>query len=441
MSDSLALVQKIREKEITVAVIGLGYVGLPLAVGFARAGVAVVGIDVDPARTEAIMRGVSHIPDVPSATLAPLVQAGTLRATRDVAACAAAHASVICVPTPFTKMKAPDLSYIEAAVRAVAPHLAPGALVVLQSTTYPGTTEELVRPLLEAAGHRVGQDVLLAFSPERIDPGNRNYSAHNTPKVVGGIDAASTEACAALFGLLVPAAQIHRVSGPKAAEMCKLLENCFRSVNIALVNELTKLCDRMGIDIWEVIDAAATKPFGFMPFYPGPGVGGHCIPVDPYYLSWKAREYDFYTKFIELAAEVNSSMPFYTVNKLAEALNMRGKPLQGAKVMVLGAAFKKDIDDPRNSPAVEVLRLLRRKGAAVSYHDPFVPTVGLGGGTDHRLTSIPLSEATVEAQDCVCLAVAHSGFDLPWIVKHSRLVLDATGATRRLPSSGDIIRL
>jgi UDP-N-acetyl-D-glucosamine dehydrogenase len=441
MRDASGLIERIRQKDITVAVIGLGYVGLPLAVGFAQAGVRVLGIDTDAAKVEAINRGASHIPDVASATLAPLVAAHQLRASTGFHEVRQAEASVICVPTPFTKMKAPDLSYIETAVKALAPHLTQGALVVLQSTTYPGTTEELVRPLLEAAGHRVGEDVLLAFSPERIDPGNRSYSAHNTPKVVGGIDAASTEACAALFSLLVPAAQIHRVSGPRAAEMCKLLENCFRSVNIALVNELAKLCDRMGIDIWEVIDAAATKPFGFMPFYPGPGVGGHCIPVDPYYLSWKAREYDFYTKFIELAAEVNSSMPFYTVNKLAEALNAQGKPLQGAKVLVLGAAFKKDIDDPRNSPAVEVLRLLRRKGAAVSYHDPFVPTLDLRDGVGPRLTSVPLTEATLGIQDCTCLAVAHSSFDLPWIAKHSRLVLDATGATRRLPRSGAIIRL
>ncbi len=435
------VLEDIGTRSLTVAVIGLGYVGLPLAVGFARAGLRVIGIDTSGDKVAAINRGVSHIPDVPSAILAPLVTSRHLWASSRFDELRQAGAIVICVPTPFTRMKAPDLSYIEAAVTALAPHLAPGALVVLQSTTYPGTTEELVRPLLEQAGRQVGRDVLLAFSPERIDPGNRSYSAHNTPKVVGGVDAASTEAAAALFSLLVPPEQIHRVSGPRAAEMCKLLENCFRSVNIALVNELTKLCDRMGIDIWEVIDAAATKPFGFMPFYPGPGVGGHCIPVDPYYLSWKAREYDFYTKFIELAAEVNSSMPFYTVNKVAEALNLQGKPLRGAKVLVLGAAFKKDIDDPRNSPALEVLRLLKRKGAVVSYHDPFIPAIALDEDSSQRLASVPLSEAALGAQDCVCLAVAHSSFDLAWIVKQSRLVLDATGATRRLPQSSTIVRL
>jgi UDP-N-acetyl-D-glucosamine dehydrogenase len=449
MSSAQAIfLEKIRRKEVAVAVIGLGYVGLPLAVGFARAGVRVLGIDVDPNRVATINGGTSHIPDVPSATLAPEVQAGRLRASADYSECGQVDATVICVPTPFTKMKAPDLTYIEAAATALAPHVAPGSLVVLQSTTYPGTTAELVRPILERAGRRAGTDFLLAFSPERIDPGNKQFSAHNTPKVVGGIDPASTEAAAALFGLLVPADQIRRVSGPEVAEMCKLLENIFRSVNIALVNELTKLCDRMGIDIWEVIDAAATKPFGFMPFYPGPGVGGHCIPVDPYYLSWKAREYDFYTKFIELAAEVNSSMPFYTVNKLAEALNRRGKPLQGAKVLVLGAAFKKDIDDPRNSPALEVMRTLQARGAEVSYHDPYVPVVTLdgehhaGAAPAARLASVPLSEAVLAAQDCVCLAVAHTAFEVPWLLKHSRLLLDATGITRRFPQEqGTVIRL
>ncbi|MBI2116611.1 MAG: nucleotide sugar dehydrogenase, partial [candidate division NC10 bacterium] len=281
MSDPSDLLEKIRRKDVSVAVIGLGYVGLPLAVEFARAGVQVRGIDVDPQRVHAINRGESYIPDVPSADLLPLVRSGQLRASTAYGECAQADASVICVPTPFTRMKAPDLSYIEAACRSLAPHVARGALVVLQSTTYPGTTEELVRPILETPGRRAGRDFLLAFSPERIDPGNKQYGAHNTPKVVGGLDGPSCDAACALFALLVPPDQIHRVSGPRVAEMCKLLENIFRSVNIALVNELAKLCDRMQIDIWEVIDAAATKPFGFMPFYPGPGVGGHCIPVDP----------------------------------------------------------------------------------------------------------------------------------------------------------------
>ncbi|HSD51561.1 MAG TPA: nucleotide sugar dehydrogenase [Candidatus Methylomirabilis sp.] len=449
MSTSPAsFVEKARTKNLTVGVIGLGYVGLPLAVGFARAGVRVLGIEVNGSRVQAINRGESHIPDVPSSDLAPQVSTGRLRASTEYRECERTQATVICVPTPFTRMKAPDLSYIEAACRSLAPHVAPGSLVVLQSTTYPGTTEELVRPILETGGRRVGRDFFLAFSPERIDPGNKQYGAQNTPKVVGGIDVASTQAACALFALLVPADQIHRVSGPRAAEMCKLLENIFRSVNIALVNELAKLCNRMGIDIWEVIDAAATKPFGFMPFYPGPGVGGHCIPVDPYYLSWKAREYDFYTKFIELAAEVNSSMPFFTVNRIIESLNRQGKPLLGARVLILGAAFKRDIDDPRNAPALELMRALLTRGAEVSYHDPHVPTVSLDEAHSHgddpagRLTSVPLTEQTLASQDCVCLAVAHSAFDIPWVLKHSRLLMDATGATRHYPQArGTVIRL
>ncbi|MBI4840473.1 MAG: nucleotide sugar dehydrogenase [candidate division NC10 bacterium] len=448
MSDPSDLLEKIRRKDVSVAVIGLGYVGLPLAVEFARAGVRVLGIDVDPHRVQAINRGESYIPDVPGADLAAVVQAGRLRAGTAYEDCARADATIICVPTPFTRMKAPDLSYIEAACRSLAPHVARGALVVLQSTTYPGTTEELVRPILESHGRRAGRDFLLAFSPERIDPGNKQFGAHNTPKVVGGLDGPSGDAACALLALLVPPDQIHRVSGPRVAEMCKLLENIFRSVNIALVNELAKLCDRMQIDIWEVIDAAATKPFGFMPFYPGPGVGGHCIPVDPYYLSWKAREYDFYTKFIELAAEVNSSMPFFTVNRIAEALNRQGKPLQGARVLVLGAAFKRDIDDPRNAPSVEVMKSLLARGAEVNYHDPHVPEVRVDAGHDpgnipgRRLASVHLTEDTLAAQDCVCLAVAHSAFDIPWVLKHSRLLMDATGVTRRFPQDrGTVIRL
>jgi UDP-N-acetyl-D-glucosamine dehydrogenase len=449
MSDRTnGFLEKIRTKRATVAVIGLGYVGLPLAVEFARAGVQVRGIDVSEPRVQAINRGESHIPDVPSANLAPLVQAGRLAATMAYRDCAAADAMVICVPTPFTRMKAPDLSYIEAAATALAPHVGPGSLVVLQSTTYPGTTEELVRPILERPGRQAGRDFLLAFSPERIDPGNKQFGAHNTPKVVGGIDPDSTEATAALFGLLVPPEKIHRVSSPRVAEMCKLLENIFRSVNIALVNELAKLCNRMALDIWEVIDAAATKPFGFMPFYPGPGVGGHCIPVDPYYLSWKAREYDFYTKFIELAAEVNTSMPFFTVNRIAEALNRQGKPLRDSRILVLGAAFKRDIDDPRNAPALEVMKALLHQGAEVHYHDPFVPEVSLdddhapGAAPSRRLTSVPLTESTLAAQDCVCLVVAHSAFDMPWLLKHSRLLMDATGITRRFAQDrSTVIRL
>jgi UDP-N-acetyl-D-glucosamine dehydrogenase len=440
--------QRIQDRTVRVAVIGCGYVGLPLAVSFARARVRTTAIDLNAGRVAQIQRGESYIPDVPGEHVARAVADGVLAAAATYAPIAEIDAAFICVPTPFTRMKAPDISYVEAAARGVAGHLRRGQLVVLQSTTYPGTTEEVVQPILEAGGLKAGRDFFLAFSPERIDPGNRQYGAHNTPKVVGGIDAESTAVAAALFGLLIDRQHIHPVSGPRAAEMCKLLENIFRSVNIALVNELALLCDRMKIDIWEVIQAAATKPFGFMPFYPGPGVGGHCIPVDPYYLSWKAREYDFYTKFIELAAEVNQAMPFYTVSKVVDGLNSRGRALQGARVLVLGAAFKRDIDDARNSPAVEVLKILWTKGAQAAYHDPHVPEVHLEEPFLHAdpvppvFRSVPLSEETLAAMDCVVLAVHHSSFDVPWIVKHSPLVVDAQNATRGLEGIGaHVVRL
>ena len=443
-----ALRKRIQDRTVRVAVIGCGYVGLPLAVSFARAGVRTTAHDVNPKRVARILAGESYIPDIPSDHVRDAVAAGRLTASADAAVLREADAAFICVPTPFNKMKAPDLSFVESAACSLGANLQAGQLVVLQSTTYPGTTEEVVQPLLEQSGLRAGRDFFLAFSPERIDPGNPQFGAHNTPKVVGGIDGESTAVCCALFGLLLDAQHIHPVSGPKTAEMCKLLENIFRSVNIALVNELALLCDRMKIDIWEVITAAATKPFGFMPFYPGPGVGGHCIPVDPYYLSWKAREYDFYTKFIELAAEVNQGMPFYTVGKVVDGLNAQGKALQGAKVLVLGTAFKRDIDDARNSPAVDVLKILWTKGAQVAYHDPFVPELHLEEPYLHTTPvppvfhSVSLTEETLGGMDCAVIAVRHSCFDVPWIVKHSRLVVDAQNATRGLEGLGTpIVRL
>ena len=444
---TMTLLEKIATRQVTVGVIGLGYVGLPLAVEFARAGIRTTGVDADPDRVARIDRGESYIPDVPGPTVRDLRARGTLQATTEYAAFRALDVAFICVPTPFTKMKAPDLSFVVAAAEGLATHLHRDQLVILQSTTYPGTTEEVVLPILERSGLRAGHDFHLAFSPERIDPGNRTYGAKNTPKVIGGLTPAATECASALFATIIEPERIHRVSRPRAAEMCKLLENIFRSVNIALVNELAQLCDRMGIDIWEVIDAAATKPFGFMPFYPGPGVGGHCIPVDPYYLSWKAREYDFYTKFIELAAEVNQGMPFYTVGKISDALNSRGRPLQGARILVLGAAFKRDIDDARNSAAVAVMQILRSKGAEVAYHDPFVPRVSL---EDHFLAphqaavvleSQALTEALVAAADCVLIAVGHSAFDVPWIVARARLVVDAVNATRGILPADKIVKL
>ncbi len=431
-----AFTRKVETRQATVAVIGLGYVGLPLAVALAEAGLTTIALDIDSEKVDRLRRGMSYIPDVPSAAVAALVEEGRLVPMTDEGALDRVDAAVICVPTPFTKAKSPDLTHVIAATEMVARHLHRDQLIVLQSTTYPGTTEEVVRPILDRSGLLVGRDYFLAFSPERIDPGNTRYRVTNTPKVVGGCTPACIEACASLLGTLIANDQIHRVSGPRAAEMCKLLENTFRSVNIALVNELLKLCDRMGIDLWEVIDAAGTKPFGFMPFYPGPGVGGHCIPVDPYYLSWKAREYDFYTKFIELAAETNASMPFYTVRKVTDALNRVGRPVKGAKILILGVAFKRDINDPRNSPALEVLKALAGQGAEVTYHDPYIPKVVLSedrfltGASTATLESVPLTAPRLEAQDCVLVAVAHRGFDFPWIVQHSRLVVDAQNATK-----------
>ena len=433
-----AFIRKVETKQATVAVIGLGYVGLPLAVAFAESGLRTVALDTDHEKVDRLRRGVSYIPDVSADAVATQVREGRLAPGTDEAVLDGMDAAVICVPTPFTKAKSPDLTAVVASAEMVARHLRSGQLVVLQSTTYPGTTEEVVRPILERTGLQVGHDFFLAFSPERIDPGNRRYGVTNTPKVVGGCTLACSQACAALLGVVIASDQIHLVSGPRAAEMCKLLENTFRSVNIALVNELLKLCDRMGIDLWEVIDAAATKPFGFMPFYPGPGVGGHCIPVDPYYLAWKAREYDFYTKFIELAAETNASMPFYTVRKVTEALNRVGRSVKAAKILILGVAFKRDIDDPRNSPTLEVLKALAKQGAEVAYHDPYIPKVVLSedrfltGASTATLESVPLTAARLEAQDCVLVAVAHRCFEFPWIVRHSRLVVDAQNATKMI---------
>jgi len=444
----MGLGEKIENRRVKVAVIGLGYVGLPLALEFARAKIQTLGVDVDRAKVDQIARGISYIPDVPTAELRKVVSSGRLTATSDYAPLSQIDAAFICVPTPFTRAKDPDIHYIIDASRQIARYLHPEELIILQSTTYPGTTEEDVLPILETSGLKAGKDFYLAFSPERIDPGNQQYGVKNTPKVVGGLTAKDTEMAAALFSLIIDKKKIHRVSCPRSAEMCKLLENIFRSVNIALVNELTKLADRMGIDIWEVIEAASTKPFGFMPFYPGPGVGGHCIPVDPYYLSWKAREYDFYTKFIELAAEVNQSMPFYTAAKVADALNRQKKPIKGAKILVLGAAFKRDIDDARNSPALELLKILDAKGAKVCYHDPYVPQVNLEdafyhSSPMHRLyRSRALTEQLLADMDCAVIAVNHSVFDIDWIVRYSALIVDAQNATRGLKAArGKVVKI
>ena len=435
---------KIATRTAHVAVIGLGYVGLPLATAFARAGFRVTGVDIDPRKVESIAAGKSYIADVPDAELSPHVQSGRLRATQDYDTLREVDAIFICVPTPYDAQRAPDLSFIRAASESILPRLRPGQLIVLQSTTYPGTTTEIVQPILERSGLKAGVDFYLAFSPERIDPGNKQWSAYNTPKVVGGLTPECTRlACELLSQMGAP---VHPVSSPAAAELTKLLENTFRAVNIALVNELALLAERMGIDFWEVIEAAKTKPFGFMPFYPGPGVGGHCIPIDPYYLSWKAREYDYYAEFIELAGEVNQAMPYHVVDLVSQALSLHGKPLRGAHVLVLGVAFKPDIDDARNSPAERVIELLLSRGASVHYHDPYVPRFKVGDDVFHRqpviLDSVPLTPEKVADADCVVIVTGHHSLDYARIVNDARLVVDTCNATARVVEHRDkIVRL
>jgi UDP-N-acetyl-D-glucosamine dehydrogenase len=439
--DSLA--NRLVNKTARIAIIGLGYVGLPLAVGFAKAGYQVLGIDVDERKIAALNEGRSHIQDVESSDVRAMVRAGQLSASVDYDLLNGVDAIFICVPTPFDAMKAPDLIYVEQATRGIASRLITDQLIVLQSTTYPGTTEEFVLPILAESGLKAGKDFYLAFSPERINPGDREFTVENTPKVVGGLTPRCTELARLLLAQLF--AHVHVVSSPRAAEMSKLLENIFRSVNIALVNELALLSERMGIDIWEVIEAAKTKPFGFMPFYPGPGVGGHCIPVDPYYLSWKAREYDFYTKFIELAAEVNQTMPYHVVDLVAQALGLEGKSLAGAQVLILGVAFKRDIDDARNSPAERIIELLLRRGAEVSYNDPYVPRYRIGRDVfcpDERwLESMELTRDALALVDCVVIVAGHEVTDYAQVVNQARLVIDAVNATNGLSGPARVVRV
>ena len=402
-----------------IAIVGAGYVGMPHAQTFAEAGKSVVLVDVQQAVVDGINRGESHIPDVSSEDLGRLVAGGLITATTDFAAVAGCAAVVIAVPTPLSPQKEPDLGYVEAAARDIAPHLRKGHLVVLESTTYPGTTREVLKPLLEAgSGLTAGADFHLAFAPERVDPGRTDWTTKSTPKVVGGINAESTKAAAALYRGAIDT--VHEVSTAEAAELTKLLENIFRSVNIALVNELAQLCDRMDIDVWEVIDAAGTKPFGFMPFRPGPGLGGHCIPLDPYYLAWKAREFDFNTRFVELACEINNNMPYFCRSVVSQALNHGAqKSLRGSKVLLLGVAYKADIDDVRESPAEKILGLLRTAGADVAYHDPHVPEFD-------GLRSVQFDPA---AYDVVVIVTDHSAIDYDKLVDDASLVVDLRNAT------------
>jgi UDP-N-acetyl-D-glucosamine dehydrogenase len=429
-----ALESKIREGSAVVGMIGLGYVGLPLSVEFASAGLRVVGLDLAQGKVDAVNRGESYIQDVPGERLRALVRDGRLGATTRADRLAECDAIVICVPTPLGKTKDPDLGMVVDAARSIATHLRPGQLVVLESTTYPGTTEELILPLLEERGLKVGQDFFLAFSPERVDPGNPRFNTRNTPKIIGGVTPACTAVARALYSRALET--ILPVSSTRAAEMVKLLENTFRSVNIGLVNEVALMCRRLGVDVWEVIDAAATKPFGFMPFYPGPGLGGHCIPIDPLYLSWKLKTLNYRARFIELAGEINSDMPEYVCERVAEALNDRERAVKGSRILVLGVAYKRDIDDVRESPALDILSLLERRGARVSYHDPYVPEIAHDG---RRLRSVDLVAGAREA-DLVLIVTDHKAVDYARLLEAAPVVLDTRNATKGLVST-KILRL
>jgi UDP-N-acetyl-D-glucosamine dehydrogenase len=425
---SVDLQNKIAEKRAAIGVIGLGYVGLPLAVEFAAAGHNVIGFDVDTSRTELINKGVSYIPDVPTASVKALVEKGHLSATSDFSKLRHTDVVVICVPTPLRKTKEPDISFILAAVTHVAANLHSPQLVILESTTYPGTTDEVLLPMLEETGLQLDKDFFLAFSPERVDPGNKNFQTHNIPKVVGGVSAVSMKMAASLYQTIVES--VHMVSSARVAETAKLLENTFRSVNIALVNEIAQLCYHLDIDSWEVIQAAATKPFGFMAFYPGPGIGGHCIPLDPHYLSWKARLHGFEARFIGLAEEVNSYMPRHVVKLVQDGLNEISKPIKGSHILMLGVAYKRDIDDVRESPAIGIAEQLLDKGANLTYHDPFIAEMRLDGkGT---LKNSELSDEVLKNCDCVLIVTDHSAIDYAKVVSLAPLIVDTRNATRKL---------
>jgi UDP-N-acetyl-D-glucosamine dehydrogenase len=427
------LEEKIRTRQAKVGIVGMGYVGLPLAVEFAKARFDVTGIDLSGSKVGSVNAGDSYVGDVPEATLGPLVKAGKLKATCDFSVVADLDTVNICVPTPLRKTKDPDMSFIVSACSEIAKFLHPGMLVILESTTYPGTTDELVLPMLEQGGLKAGQDFFLCFSPERVDPGNPNYNTSNIPKVVGGV----TTACSEMGRLFYSQALLNvvAVSSTQVAEMVKLLENTFRMINIGLVNEIALMCDRMGINVWEVIEAAATKPFGFMPFYPGPGLGGHCIPIDPFYLSWKTRQAGIEARFIELAGYINGQMPHFVVDKVQNALNEVSKPLNGSHVHVLGVAYKKNIDDLRESPALDIMLLLKRRGARLTYSDPHVPELNLEG-------EVLKSDGAhvVASADCTVIVTDHTAFNYPEITKQANLIVDTRNALKGI-SSPKIVRL
>jgi UDP-N-acetyl-D-glucosamine dehydrogenase len=437
MTAKETLLGRISRREAKVGIVGLGYVGLPLAVEFAEAGFSVLGVDVSEAKVQQLNRGESYIADIPTARLKPLVESGKLSASTSYAGLRTADSVSICVPTPLLKTKDPDMSYVVKSVDAIADICHEGMLIILESTTYPGTTEEIILPRLASSGFQVGENVFVAFSPERIDPGNLKYGVRNTPKVVGGVTPDCTEVAVALYSTAIN--QVVPVSSPTAAEMVKLLENTFRAVNIGLVNEMALMSDKLGVDVWEVIRAAASKPFGFMPFYPGPGLGGHCIPIDPLYLSWKLKTLNYTARFIELASEINTSMPVYVVEKVSAALNDESKAVRGSTIVVLGIAYKRDVDDVRESPALDVISLLEKRGAKVVFHDPHVEKVRMED--EAIMQRSEYSDALLESADCVVIVTDHSTYDWQHVLDHSRLVVDTRHATAPRKGNARVVML
>jgi UDP-N-acetyl-D-glucosamine dehydrogenase len=424
------LLGRIKDRSAVVGIVGLGYVGLPLAMEFAKAGFRVIGYDVSKRTVDALMGGISHIQDVPSSDVAEQIRTGRFEATTVESRLSECDAVSIAVPTPLSKTRDPDMSYVQQATDAIARNCRPGMLVVLESTTYPGTTREVLQPRIEEKGLKTGVDVFLAFSPERVDPGNAKWHTKNTPKVVGGVTPECTEVATALYSMCID--HVVPVTSTESAELVKLLENTFRAVNIGLVNEMAIVCDKLGVDVWEVIDAAATKPFGFMKFTPGPGIGGHCIPLDPHYLAWKMRTLNYKTRFIDLASEINSEMPEYVVRKVARALNDDRKAVNGSRVLVLGVAYKKDIDDMRESPALDVMRLLEERGAGVRYHDPFVPRFRENG---HEFVGVALTREALAGSDAIVIVTDHSAVDYQMVADHATLVVDTRNAMARTKAS------
>jgi UDP-N-acetyl-D-glucosamine dehydrogenase len=422
--------QRLARREAVVGLIGLGYAGLPLAVAFAEAGFPVIGVDLRRDRVESLSAGRSYVEDVPGERLAPLVASGNLRASAEYAALADADVITICVPTPLTETKTPDTSAIAGAIGSLGPWLRPGQLIMLESTSYPGTTEEIVRPVIEAHGFTIGKDIFLAFAPERVNPGDTHFGTRNTTKLIGGMTPACRDLATALYSTIVD--DVVSVSSPVVAEMAKLLENTFRQINVAFANEMALMCEQLGVDVWEVIDAAATKPFGFMPFYPGPGLGGPCIPVVPHYLAWKLKTLGYDARFIALAEEINASMPAHVVNLVADALNDEAKPLRGSRVLVLGITYKPDVADTRVSPPLTVLEGLLAKGADAGYHDPFVPEIAVNG---RSLASVTIDQATLRDADCVVIATDHRSYDWNWIVAHTSLIVDTRNVTATVSSA------